>query len=128
MLDFETIGASSQGYIAVSEFEKHLSFVPKRLFWTYFTPHDIVRGGHAHHETEMVLVAVNGKIELKTESINGEKECFVLDNPAKGVFIPKMCWHTMQYSHNAVQLVIASTIFNEEDYIRSYELFQKMQT
>ena len=52
------------------------------------------------------------------------KEEFILEKPETGLFIPKLCWHTMQYSHNAVQLVLASTVYSESDYIRDYQKFK----
>lgn len=126
LIDFQTIGESTLGYISISEFERDLPFTPQRVFWTYFTPHDVIRGRHAHYETEMVLIAACGKIELKTECIDGKKDTFVLENAGVGVYMPKLCWHTMKYSHNAVQLIFASTPYIADDYIRDYEAFKRL--
>jgi hypothetical protein len=49
---------------------------------------------------------------------------FVLDTPGKGVYVPPGAWHTMQYSHSAVQMVLASTLYEEKDYIRDYNDFK----
>lgn len=127
-IDFQTIGASPEGYISVADFEKHLPFKPERVFWTYFTPHEVIRGRHAHYLTEMILIPVNGKIELQTEMPNGEKDVFLLESPAKGVYMPPLCWHTMKYSHNAVQLILASTPYDPADYIRNYDVFLALRT
>jgi hypothetical protein len=43
------------------------------------------------------------------------------------VYIPPLAWHTMQYSHSAVQLIIASTKFDEVDYIRDYVDFETLK-
>jgi hypothetical protein len=51
---------------------------------------------------------------------------WLLDNPRTGVVIPPFCWHTMQYSHNAVQIAFASTEYDESDYIRDYTVFQQL--
>jgi dTDP-4-dehydrorhamnose 3,5-epimerase-like enzyme len=126
-LNFNKIGHSAEGYMAISEFDKDLPFLPKRAFWTYFTPNEVVRGRHAHHKTEMVLIALNGRIDLEVETLEGETSHFVLDRPETGVFLPVLCWHTMQYSHNAVQLVFTSTLYDPEDYIRSYEEFVRLK-
>ena len=72
-------------------------------------------------------IAAAGSITVKTELIDGSIQEFILDKPDKGLFIPKMCWHTMQYSHNAVQIVIASSLYDEKDYIRSYDNFKAEQ-
>ena len=70
-------------------------------------------------------MSVAGKIVITTELKNGEKEEFILDSPNVGLFIPKMCWRTMKYTHNAVQMCIASNEYEEVDYIRDYEDFLK---
>lgn len=126
LLEFSKIGTSAIGYISVLDSLESLPFSVKRVFWTYYTPESIVRGRHAHHATEQVLVAVSGRILVTTESSSGEIKVFALDSPHQGVYIPPNVWHTMQYSHSAVQLVLASTPFDEQDYIRDYEEFRKV--
>jgi hypothetical protein len=125
LIHFDKIGEPALGFIAVAEIGKTLPFEVKRVFWTFFTPEDIVRGRHAHHNTEMILVAAAGKIIVNTEMPGGEKDSFILDKPNTGVYLPRYCWHTMQYTHNAIQLVFASTVYSEPDYIRDYESFRK---
>lgn len=123
LIQFSSIGKSDIGYISIAEKES-LPFVPKRIYWTYFTPEDVKRGSHSHHNLEQVLVAVAGRILVTTEMSNGDKREFVLESPKIGLYIPKMCWRTMQYSHNAVQMCIASEEYDEKDYIRNYEDFK----
>jgi hypothetical protein len=128
ILDFPMIGDSSIGYLSVVEFQSLLPFMPERVYWTYFTPESIVRGRHAHYKTEQVLIAVAGNILVNVETINGELLTYKLEKPNQGIYIPPMAWHTMQYSHNAVQLIIASSRFDETDYIRDYEVFSSLKT
>jgi hypothetical protein len=125
LISFPKIGGSSLGYISLTE-KENLPFVPKRIYWTYFTPEDVVRGNHSHYELEQILVAVAGKVIVYITTIDGNEYEFVLDSPDKGLFIPKMCWRTMKYSHNAVQMCIASLEYTESDYIRKYEDFEKL--
>ncbi|MFO7656109.1 MAG: FdtA/QdtA family cupin domain-containing protein [Bacteroidales bacterium] len=124
IIEFKQIGSGTIGYISVAEYENLVPFTIKRVFWTYFTPESIVRGRHAHHNTEQIIIAVAGRIIVNTELPGGELSTFVLEKPNTGLYIPACAWHTMQYSHTAVQLVIASTEFDEKDYIRSYEDFK----
>lgn len=126
-LHFTKIGQPAEGYLAIAEFEKDLPFAPRRTFWTYFTPHEVIRGRHAHYATEMVIIALCGRIELQTETLDGETGHFILERPETGVYLPALCWHTMQYSHSAVQLVFTSTPYDPEDYIRSYEEFNLLK-
>lgn len=125
-IEFSQHGDPTIGFISVAEKDK-LTFVPKRVYWTYYTPDDVCRGGHAHWQLEQIMIAVAGKIELTIEMHNGQVFEYVLDSPRQGVFIPKMSWHTMKYSRNAVQVCIASMEYDEADYIRSYPDFKKAQ-
>jgi hypothetical protein len=125
LINFPKIGNSSLGYISLAE-KENLPFSVKRVYWTYFTPEEVERGAHAHYELEQILVAVAGKITVITEMPNGFKKTFILESPNKGVFLPKLSWHVMQYSHNAVQMCIASMVYEEKDYIRKYEAFKAL--
>jgi mannose-6-phosphate isomerase-like protein (cupin superfamily) len=126
IITFPKLGSSEIGYISVAELSKSIPFEVKRVFWTYFTPESIVRGRHAHHQTEQLLIAVSGRIIVTTEMPDGEINTFVLERPEQGVYIPPNVWHTMQYSHTAVQLVLASTQYSEEDYIREFNRFREI--
>jgi hypothetical protein len=127
IIDFKKIGEPNIGYISVGEYQNQIPFETKRVFWTYYTPEEVVRGRHAHHNTQMILIAVSGRIVVNTELSDGKMAVFTLDKPNSGLFLPAMCWHTMQYSHNSVQLVLASSHYDEKDYIRSYNSFKKIK-
>ncbi|PQA92193.1 WxcM-like, C-terminal [Chryseobacterium piscicola] len=122
IVEFPKIGGPELGYISVAE-KENLPFVPKRIYWTYFTPEEVERGGHSHFDLHQILIAVSGRIEVTTELLSGEKNTFILERPNMGLFIPKMCWRNMKYSHNAVQICIASNEYDEKDYIRDYSEF-----
>ncbi|MBN9349740.1 MAG: WxcM-like domain-containing protein [Chitinophagaceae bacterium] len=127
LIAFPKIGETLLGYISVAE-KENLPFEVKRIYWTYFTPENIIRGGHAHYQLEQILVAVAGKIDVDIETLDGVHTQFILDSADKGLFIPKLCWRTMKYTHNAVQMCIASMAYQESDYIRDYQEFAKLVT
>lgn len=124
IIEFKKLGSSEVGYISVSENKSQIPFNAERVFWTYYTPEEVVRGRHAHFKTEQVLIAVSGRIVVNIEMPDGEKLIYTLDKPNQGLYVPPHCWHTMQYSHSSVQLVFASTKYDESDYIRKYEDFK----
>jgi dTDP-4-dehydrorhamnose 3,5-epimerase-like enzyme len=128
LLELRKTGSIDIGYITPVNTIGDLPFEIKRTFITYYTPDLIVRGRHAHKKTEQILVAVSGRIVVNTEDVNGELNSFLLDTPYKSVYIPPNVWHTMQYQVGSVQLVFASTEYNEKDYIRDYESFKKYWT
>lgn len=125
LIRFPKIGKTIEGYISVAEGDG-LPFEVKRVYWTYFTPESISRGGHAHHFLEQILVAVSGRIVVTTQMPGEKEQQFTLDSAEQGLFLPKYCWHTMQYTHNSVQMCIANMVYEESDYIRDYEEFLKM--
>lgn len=126
IIDFPKIGNSIEGYISLAE-KDTLPFEVKRIYWTYFTPESVKRGGHAHLRLNQILVAVAGKIIVTTEMPGETEQRFILETANKGLFIPQCCWRTMQYTHNAVQMCIASIVYEESDYIRDYEEFKKLK-
>jgi dTDP-4-dehydrorhamnose 3,5-epimerase-like enzyme len=126
IIEFEKIGDSSLGYISIAEKSRNMPFEIKRSYWTYFTPNEVIRGHHAHKELSQVIVAVAGTIKFFLEDINGLKTEYVLSNPWQGLFIPPLNWRTIEFSHNAVLLCLASEEYSETDYIRDYKQFKQL--
>lgn len=124
IITFNQIGSSELGYITIAEAQKNVPFDIQRVYWTYFTPQDVIRGGHAHKELQQIIFAVSGTITFNTEDKNGNKGTFVLDHPTKGLYIPKLIWRDIQFSHSAVLLCLASELYDEKDYFRDFEEFK----
>ncbi len=120
LIDFNRVGSSTLGYISIAE---NLPFEIKRVYWTYYAPHEVIRGHHAHKELTQIIFAVSGSIKFELENIQGLKKSFILDRPEMGLFIPKLHWRTMEFSHNAVLLCLSSEQYDENDYIRDYDEF-----
>jgi hypothetical protein len=125
IIEFPSIGASNFGYITVSEYEKTIPFEIKRVYWTYYTPHHIERGGHAHKGLYQILVSVSGIIDVTVTARDETSKTYILNSPDKGLLLPPPYWHTMRFSHNSVLLCLASQLYDENDYIRDYNLFLK---
>ncbi len=127
IINLNKIGSPELGYITISEAQKDVPFDIKRVYWTYYTPQDVSRGGHAHKNLQQLIVAVAGTITFNTEDKNGDKKVFVLNSPNQGLFIPKLIWRDIKFSHSAVLLCLASELYDEEDYFRNYEDFKKLR-
>ena len=125
LIELKSIGDTTEGYLTVAEELIDVPFDIKRVFWSYYTPQMITRGRHAHYKLEQVLIAVSGKIIVTNESVNGETTVHVLEEPNIGLYVPPMFWHVIQFSHNAVMMSLASTLYEEKDYILDYEEFLK---
>lgn len=125
LIEFSKIGSSALGYISALQ-NSVLPFKIERVYWTYFTPDSVVRGHHAHHDLEQIIFATSGRIEFVLENLAGESETFILDSPNTGLYIPRLYWRTIKFSHSAVLLCLASHEFEESDYIRDYADFQRL--
>lgn len=121
--EFSPIGSPALGYITVGESNINIPFDIKRVYWTYYTPNDVSRGGHAHKKLEQMIFAVSGRIIFNTEDRYGNKKKFELEKPHIGLYIPPYTWRDIQFSHSAVLLCLASKCYEESDYIRDYEEF-----
>lgn len=125
LIEFKKIGSPDLGYISVTELGDQVPFEFKRVYWTYYTPNHIERGGHAHKKLQQVIVAVSGIILFSLEDKFGNKYTFELKKPNQGLFIPEGFWRDIKFSHNAVLLCLASDKYLEDDYVRDYEAFKQ---
>lgn len=125
LVEFSKIGSPELGYISVGE-NSRLPFAVQRVYWTYFTPDSVIRGHHAHHRLEQLIFATSGRIEFTLEGLDGKLETFILDSPNLGLYIPRLYWRTIKFSHNAVLLCLASMEYSAEDYIRDYTEFKAL--
>lgn len=117
------IVADLRGNLSFGEYDRHLPFIPKRYFLVFDVPSKEVRGEHAHKRLEQFLVCVKGSCAVVADD-GRHREEIVLDSPGKGLYVPPMVWATQyKYSSDAVLLVLASDVYDAEDYIRNYDDF-----
>jgi hypothetical protein len=115
-----------RGNLSFIEEDTHLPFKIRRVYWIYDVPGGEHRGGHAFRETEELIVALSGSFDVILHD-GVKKYCFSLNRSYYGVFVPKMIWRMLEnFSTNSLALIIASTDFKEEDYIRDYSEFLKL--
>jgi dTDP-4-dehydrorhamnose 3,5-epimerase-like enzyme len=103
----------------------NVPFDIKRVFYSYDIPGGEARGAHAHKECHQFLIAASGSYEvLLDDGIN--KRTVLLNRPFYGLHIPPGIWAAEQgFSSGSICLVLASELYSEEDYIRSYEDYIK---
>ncbi|MBU3621191.1 WxcM-like domain-containing protein [Polynucleobacter sp. CS-Odin-A6] len=112
-----------RGNLSFAEYEKDLPFVAKRCFWVFDVPSKDVRGEHAHKECHQFLICVSGHVTVMLD--DGSKRVEIkLDSPSLGLHIEPGVWGVQyKYSANAVLVVLASHIYDADDYIRDYSAF-----
>ena len=127
ILHFEQTGDLASGFLATTQKASILPFAVQRIFWVYQTPVSVKRGDHANKLTEEIMVAVSGVVTVETETLNGQKQIFELNNPTSGLYIPTYCWLTISFTPSTVLLCMASTDFDEADYIHDKTVFRSFQ-
>ena len=115
-----------RGNLSVAEQHRDVPFDIKRVYWTYDVPSGESRGGHAHKALTQCLVAVSGSFTVTLD--NGhERQTYLLNHPWQGLIIEPGTWRTLDdFSTGAVCMVLASELYEEEDYIRDYDEFLKI--
>jgi dTDP-4-dehydrorhamnose 3,5-epimerase-like enzyme len=95
----------------------------KRVYYLYDVPSGAERGGHSHKEQQEFLVALSGSFSVVL-SDGKDKKTVTLNKPNQGLLIPNGIWRELEnFSSGSVCLVVASEVFEEEDYIRDYNDF-----
>ena len=121
---FQPHGDEHGMLIALEEL-KDIPFRIKRVYYMYNTIEGVVRGHHAHKSLEQILVCIHGSCKIRLD--NGyEKKVIPLEKPYEGLYVGNNMWREMfDFSPDAVLMVLASELYNEEDYIRDYDEFLK---
>lgn len=123
ILDIESRG-DERGQLIALENNKNIPFVIKRVYYLTQTREDVARGFHAHKELMQVAVCISGRCLMKLDDGVNQEEVW-LDSPVKAILIRKMIWREMHhFSPDCVLLVLASELYDEQDYIRSYSDFK----
>lgn len=117
------INKDLRGQLIAVDSEFDLPFQLKRFF--YITNLDnLERGFHAHKKCEQILIPIKGSFTLILNDGINEEEEFYLNEPNEGIHIPLFTWLKMKnFSSDCIIMVICSYKYDEEEYIRDYNLF-----
>jgi len=114
-----------RGNLSFLEGENQIPFKIERSYWIYDVPGGETRGGHAFREQHEFIIALSGSFDVIIYDGN-DKKTIPLNRSYYGVYIPPGLWREMgNFSTNSLALVLSSTPFSEEDYIRDYNEFLK---
>lgn len=125
-IQFKTLGDDRGKLIALEALSEQVPFDIKRVYYIFDTTPGTVRGQHAHKKLRQVLVCVSGACVIRCDLGDGKKVDYLLNWPDQGLLLEGMVWHDMvQFSKDAILLVLASDHYDESDYIRDYDDFLK---
>ncbi len=114
-----------RGNLSFIEEENHFPFEIRRAYWIYDVPGGEIRGGHAFKKQHEMIVALSGSFDVMVDD-GRNKTVYSLNRSYYGLYIPSGIWRQMQnFSTNSLAMVLSSTEFSEEDYIRDYNQFIK---
>ena len=115
-----------RGNLSFVEEDTHLPFKIKRVYWIYDVPGGEIRGGHAFKETEELIIALSGSFDVLLND-GVEEYKYSLNRSYNGVLIPRMMWRTLKnFSTNSLAVIISSTDYDENNYIRDFNEFKKL--
>lgn len=116
----------ARGNLSVVENFVHIPFEMKRIYFLFDVPAMAERAGHGHRNLTQVFIPMSGSFDLHLDD-GIEKRSVHLSRPNRGYLVHPWTWRTLDnFSGNSVCLVLASTAYDEEDYIRTYADFQRL--
>ena len=113
----------SRGILTSIESGFDIPFTIKRVFYM----HNITspRGGHAHIDTDQIIIASSGSFKMELSDGIASK-IYELNDAKRGLYVPRMIFFKIyDFSKDAVCLVLANTHYDILKSLRSWEDYIK---
>lgn len=105
-----------------------IPFSPRRIYWISGMTVEEPRGFHAHRKLNQVLVVQQGRVKLDLYR-GAQKSSFNMSSNENHIYIPAGSWREIRaIEENSTILVVADQVYDESDYIRSWEEYLKWFT
>lgn len=116
-----------RGNLSFLENNNHIPFAIARTYWIYDVPGGEVRGGHAYHSLQEVIISLSGSFDVVLD--DGKlKTKYTLNRSYFGLYVPKLIWrHLENFSTNSLALIVADGLYDADEYIRDYETFKSLE-
>jgi len=109
----------SRGVLTSIESNIDIPFAIQRIFYMHHVLAD--RGGHAHTDTDQVLIASSGSFQVDV-SDGTTVQTYEMHDATQGLYVPRMVFTTLYgFTADAVCLVLASTHYDMARSIRSWD-------
>jgi len=115
-----------RGNLSFFESDNQIPFTIKRTYWIYDVPGGESRGGHAFDNQQQFILSLSGSFDVNL--FDGKDEFKItLNRSYFGILINPLTWlHLDNFSTNSLALIVNSQFYNESDYIRNREKFNKL--
>lgn len=124
-IDFSVRG-DHRGRLVPIESGGDVPFEIRRVYYMYATTSGVRRGLHAHQKLRQLAICIQGQCTFLLDD-GKQQATVILNSPAQGLMIEPMVWHEMyDFSEGAVLLVLADDHYEEADYIRTRETFDRL--
>lgn len=124
-LDFPVMG-DADGWLVAVEARKSIPFAIERTYYIFGTRPGVVRGKHAHHKLQQLMICLAGSCQVLLDD-GRVREDVPLSANHRGLYIDPMVWHEMHdFSPDCVLLVLADAWYDTRDYIRDYGRFKAL--
>lgn len=116
----------ARGNLSFIEGGVHVPFDIKRVYYLYDVPGGSDRGSHAHRKLHQFIVAMSGSFDVVLDDGENQKR-FHLNRSYYGLYVCPMMWRYLDnFSSGAVCMVLASSRYDEADYIRDHDRFLEL--
>lgn len=116
-----------RGNLTFLQNQDQIPFLVKRVFWIYDVPGGEYRGGHANNTQQELIIALSGSFDIVVKDKFGSEQKFCLNRSYFGLYLPANTWRHMEnFSTNSVSMHVCSTEFEEEDYVRDFQIFKTL--
>lgn len=113
-----------RGNLTFVEGGNHIPFDIKRVYYLYDVPGGSDRGEHAHKNLHQFVICMSGSFDILLNDGKNEQR-FHLNRSYFGLYICPMMWRNLDnFSSGAVCMVLASEVYDENDYIRDLDEFK----
>lgn len=115
--------SDARGILTAIEATRDIPFEIKRVFYMHHIKRS--RGGHAHYDTDQVVVAVSGSFTVELFDGKDYKH-FDMNDPTQGLYIPRMIFISMyNFTFQSVCLVMANCFYDMSRSFRSKDDYLK---
>lgn len=117
-----------RGNLTFVEAGRHVPFPIERVYYLYDVPGGADRGGHAHKALHQLIIAISGSFDVRVDDGRTSMK-YHLNRSYFGLYVCPMIWRSIDnFSSGAVCLVLASHPYDEADYYRDREAFERAVT